>query len=74
MNEESDLYTQNARDYAEQSEYWARRSQRAANQIDLPAAMLLTIGISLLLNCLLVSVAQTLTLQQMGTQHAQCQK
>lgn len=58
------LYAQSARDHAEVAEYWARQAKRYANSIDIPAAMSLSIAISLLIFTLILSIG--------GLPHAQC--
>ncbi len=73
MNEDF-LFAQNASDEADRAEYWARKAQKAANQIDIPALMLITIACSLLLTCLVVSVVQNQTLHQIEVRYAQCQR
>lgn len=55
---DDELHTQNAQDYAEIAQFWARRSQRYANSIDLPAAMSISIAINLLITCLLFTLYQ----------------
>jgi hypothetical protein len=73
MNEDF-LYAQNASEQADRAEYWARKAEKAANQIDIPALMLITIACSLLLTCLVVTIAQSQTLHQIEVRYAQCKR